>query len=395
MQDTSIPFHRPSIGPEELEAVRLVLESRWLTTGPVARRFEQEFASFVGSKYAVAVSSCTAALHLALDALGIGPGDEVLVPSYTFTATAEIIVYLGATPVLCDSEPGGFNIDPLDAARRVTSNTRAIIVVHIAGEPANLNALRAMAQHHGLHLVEDAAHALPASYEGKRIGSISELTAFSFYATKAITTGEGGMLTTDNEEFARRAAIMRMHGISGDAWKRYTSEGSWYYEVVDAGFKANMPDLLAAVGSAQLKKAEDFHHRRSEIADDYLREFGQMEELETPPQGIAGNSHSWHLFILRLRTGTLDIKRAAMIQHLKEMGIGTSVHFIPLHLHPYYRDRFGYTVGDFPHAEDAYFRSISLPIYPDMTDADVSRVIASVQYIVQKNRRVSRATIAV
>ena len=267
MKEQSIPFHRPSIGQEEIEAVRLVLESKWLATGPVTLEFEREFAAFVGSKYAIAVNSCTAALHLALDAIGIKPGDEVLIPTYTFAATGEVVTYFGARPVLCDSVPGGFNVDPADVVRRITAKTRAIIAVHIAGEPSDLQALRRIADEHSLHLIEDAAHALPATLAGAKIGSISDLTAFSFYATKTITTGEGGMLTTNNPEYAKRASVMRLHGINGDAWKRYSSEGSWYYEVVAAGLKANMPDLLAALGLAQLKKADAFHQRRCEIAD--------------------------------------------------------------------------------------------------------------------------------
>lgn len=387
MQENSIPFHRPSIGPEELQAVREVLESRWLTTGPVTQQFEREFAAFVGCEYAVAVNSCTAALHLALDAMGITTGDEVLVPSYTFAATAEVVVYLGARPVLCDSLPGEFNIDPTDAARRITPKTRAIIAVHIAGEPCDLQALRKLAELHSIHLIEDAAHALPASYDGQRIGSISEITAFSFYATKTITTGEGGMLTTNNQAYATRASVMRLHGISGDAWKRYTNQGSWYYEIIDAGFKSNMPDLLAALGIAQLKKAEAFHLRRREIADVYLRTFSGMDELEMPPTGNVNTIHSWHLFILRLRPETLSSSRSDLIQQLKQAGIGSSVHFIPLHLHPYYRDHYGYCSGDFPHAEDAFTRCISLPIYPDMSDAEVQRVVTTVKQFIQKNCR--------
>jgi dTDP-4-amino-4,6-dideoxygalactose transaminase len=382
-----LPFHRPSIGPEEILAVREVLESRWLTTGPVTQQFEREFAAFVDCKYAVAVSSCTAALHLALDAVGITVGDEVLVPSYTFAATAEVVVYLGARPVLCDSLPGGFNIDPADAASRITPRTRAIIAVHIAGEPCNLQALRQIAERHSIHLIEDAAHALPASYAGRRVGSISELTAFSFYATKTITTGEGGMLTTNNEAHARRASMMRLHGISGDAWKRYSNQGSWYYEIVDAGLKANMPDLLAALGVAQLKKAEAFHRRRREIADLYLQRLSRIEELEMPPTGDANAVHSWHLFILRLRSEMLTADRNDLVHQLKQAGIGTSVHFIPLHLHPYYRDRYGYSSGDCPHAEDAFTRCLSLPIYPDMNERDVDRVTTSVEKFVQKNCR--------
>jgi dTDP-4-amino-4,6-dideoxygalactose transaminase/lipopolysaccharide/colanic/teichoic acid biosynthesis glycosyltransferase len=387
MQDNFIPFHRPSIGQEEFQAVREVLESRWLTTGPVTQQFERDFAAFVGCEHAVAVSSCTEALHLALDAAGITAGDEVLVPSYTFTATAATAIHLGARPVLCDSLPGAFNMDPVDAARRITPKTRAIIAVHIAGEPCDLQALRQLAEQHGIHLIEDAAHALPASHGGRRIGAISELTAFSFYATKTITMGEGGMLTTSNQEYARRASIMRLHGINGDAWKRYSSEGSWYYEVVDAGFKANMPDLLAALGVAQLKKAEAFHQRRCEIADTYLRRFAGIEELEMPPTGSANTIHSWHLFILRIRPEMLTIGRSDFIQQLKQEGIGTSVHFIPLHLHPYYRDRYGYASGDLPHAENAFARCLSLPIYPDMNDAEVERVLNAVEQLVQRNRR--------
>lgn len=387
MRDDFIPFHRPSIGPEELQAVRQVLESRWLTTGPVTQQFEREFAAFVNCKYAVAVNSCTAALHLALDAAGVSAGDEVLLPSYTFTATAEVVIHLGARPVLCDCLPGGFNIDPNDAAGRITPKTRAIIAVHIAGEPCDLQALRDLADRHGIFLIEDAAHALPASHNGRRIGSISKLTAFSFYATKTITSAEGGMLTTDSQEFARRASMMKLHGISGDAWKRYSSEGSWYYEVVDAGLKANMPDVLAALGLAQLRKAEDFHQRRNEIANVYLRRFSGVEELEMPPVGGANTIHSWHLFILRLRPEMLSVNRNDSIRQLKEAGIGTSVHFIPLHLHPYYRDHYEYSAGDFPYAEDAYSRCISLPIYPDMNDGELERVLAAVELLVRKNRR--------
>jgi perosamine synthetase len=289
--------------------------------------------------------------------------------------------------VLCDSLPGGFNIDPLDAARRITPKTHAIIAVHIAGEPCDLQALGELAERHSLHLIEDAAHALPASYAGRRIGSISESTAFSFYATKTITTGEGGMLTTNNEEYARRASTMRLHGISGDAWKRYTNHGSWYYEVVDVGFKSNMPDLLAALGSAQLKKAEAFHQRRCEIADIYLQKLSRIEEFEMPPTGNVNTTHSWHLFILRLRSKMLAGSRDDLVYQLKQAGIGSSVHFIPLHLQPYYRNLYGYSAGDFPQAEDAFARCISLPIYPDMKESDVERVVSSVEQFAQKNSR--------
>jgi perosamine synthetase len=387
MADSFISFHRPTIGLEESEAVQHVLDSGWLTTGPVTQQFEREFAAYVGSRYAVAVNSCTAALHLALDAAGISEGDEVLVPSYTFAATAAVVAHCGARPVLCDSVPGGFNMDPADAERRITERTRAIIPVHLAGEPCDLAAFQHLSEGNSFHLIEDAAHALPASYRDRRIGSISELTAFSFYATKSITTGEGGMLATNDEGYAKRASIMRLHGIRGDAWKRYTSEGSWFYEVIDAGLKANMPDLLAAIGLAQLKKADAFHERRCQIARTYLARLGKLDELEMPPTGNSTKAHSWHLFILRLRPSTLEINRSEMIRQLKECGIGTSVHFIPLHLHPYYQQAFGYSKGDFPQAEDAYSRCVSLPIYPDMSNSEVERVIKTVEGIVMKNRR--------
>jgi dTDP-4-amino-4,6-dideoxygalactose transaminase len=382
-----VPFHRPSLGPEEGEAVLRVLSSGWLTTGPMAQRFEREFAAFVGCKHALAVNSATAALQLALDAIGLQPGDEVLVPTYTFTATAEVVTYFGARPVLCDSLRGGFNLDPAETEQRITDRTRAIIPVHIAGEPCNLGALHALAQRYNLHLIEDAAHALPAHYRGRRIGAVSELTAFSFYATKTITTGEGGMLTTNNDEFAHRISMMRLHGISGDAWKRYAKEGSWYYEVHEAGYKLNMPDLLAAIGCAQLAKAEEFRARRDAIRQIYTARFAALEELELPPEGENDSDHSWHLYILRLRPGMLTVNRNQLIEQLKRRGVGTSVHFIPLHLHPFYSRAYGYQRGDFPRAEDAYARCLSLPIFPDMTEEEIEHVIRSVEAQVQESRQ--------
>ena len=382
--DYFIPFHRASIAREEAEAVARVLASGWLTTGPVAKEFESEFAKYVGCKHAIAVNSATAALQLALDTIGLCPNDEVLVPTYTFTATAEVVTYFGARPVLCDSVKGGFNIDPDDAERRITPRTRAIIPVHIAGEPCDLDAVHTVAARHRLHVVEDAAHALPAEYRGKRVGAISELTAFSFYATKPITTGEGGILTTDSADLARRARMMRLHGISTDAWKRYSKEGSWFYEVQEAGYKLNLPDLLAAIGVAQLRKCDTFRERRHAIAECYTNAFSRSSVLEAPPAGAAPSKHAWHLYILRLVPESMPIDRSAFIDALKTMGVGSSVHFIPLHLHPFYQRAYGYKGGDFPNAEDAYRRCISLPIYPDMADLEVDRVIEAVNHISER-----------
>jgi len=388
MSNTYIPFHQPSIGEEEIEAVKQVLASKWLTTGPVTHEFEAEFAAYIGCTHAIAVSSATAALQLAMDAIGLRPGDEVLLPTYTFTATAEVVTYFGAVPVLVDSTPEGFNMDPADAAGRITERSRAIVPVHIAGEPCNLEAIHALAKAPGLHVVEDAAHSLPAVYRGRRIGTISELTAFSFYATKTITTGEGGMLTTNNDDYARRARMMRLHGISGDAWKRYSKHGSWFYEVQEAGYKLNLTDLQSALGRAQLKKADEFCQRRRAIAERYLQAFGELEELQCPPIAEPDGEHSWHLFILRIRPELLALERGEFISQLGKLGIGTSVHFIPLHLHPFYKRTCGHRQYDFPHAEDAFRRCISLPIFPDMSESDVQRVINAVEHVVTQNRKV-------
>lgn len=386
MQTTFIPFHRPTLGQEEIDAVTQVLASKWLTTGTQTHNFEHEFAAYLGCKYALAVNSCTAALQLALDAIDLKPGDEVLVPSYTFTATAEVVTYFGARPVLCDSIPGGFNLDPTDAAGRITPRTRAIIPVHIAGDPCDLKAIHALASRHNLTVIEDAAHALPASFQRRRIGGISDMTAFSFYATKTITTGEGGMLTTNQQEYAHRASLMRLHGISGDAWKRYSRQGSWHYEVLHAGYKLNMSDIQGALGLAQLKKSDEFWSKRRAIASYYKERFSQLEQLELPPEPLENAEHAWHLFIVRIRPELLSLRRNAFIDELKELGIGTSVHFIPLHLHPFYQQTYGYRLGDLANAENAYERCISLPIYPDLSIQEMERVADGVEEVVQENR---------
>ncbi len=387
---TFLPFAQPHITQAEIDEVVDTLRSGWLTTGPKTKRFEREFAQRVGAPYALAVNSATAAMHLALDAIGLQPGDEVIVPVYTFTATAEVVVYFHARPVFVDVDPITCNLEPAQLEKHITSRTRAIMVVHIAGLPAEMEAIHAIAKAYNLPVIEDAAHAFPAKYQGQMIGTISDLTAFSFYATKTLSTGEGGMLTTANPEYAERVAMMSLHGINRDSWKRYSAEGSWYYEVLQAGYKYNMTDLAAAMGLHQLARSEWLLERRRTIAQRYTEAFSQWPELETPPNP-SHVEHAWHLYLLRLRLERLTITRDAFIQALKQARIGASVHFIPLHLHPFYRDRYQLAADDFPAALHAYQREISLPIYPGMTDEDVEDVIAAVEQIIEQNSKRSTA----
>ncbi len=383
---TFLPFAVPHITQAEIDEVVDTLRSGWLTTGPKTKRFEREFADRVGAPHALAVNSATAAMHLALDAIGLRPDDEVIVPVYTFTATAEVVVYFRARPVFVDVDPITCNLDPAQLEKHITSRTRAIMVVHIAGLPAEMDDILAIARAYALPVIEDAAHAFPARYKGRLIGSISDLTAFSFYATKALTTGEGGMLTTANPEYAEHAAILALHGISHNAWKRYRGEGSWYYEVQHAGYKYNMTDLAAAIGLHQLDRSEWLLERRRAIAQRYTEAFWQLPEVETPPN-TPYLEHAWHLYILHLCLERLTVTRNEFIQALRQANIGTSVHFIPLHLHPFYRDTYHLAADDFPVALNAYQRAISLPIYPGMTDEDVEDVIAAVEQIIEMHKK--------
>lgn len=378
-----IPFHRAAVGEEEVQAVAEVIRSGWLTMGARTLEFERQFAAYVGAKYAIAVASCTAGLHLALEAIRITAGDEVLVPTTTFTATAEVVAYFGAKPVLVDVDPATLNIDVEDAKRKLTPRVRAFIPVHFAGQPCDLTDLQELADIHGLHLVEDAAHALPSSYRGRRIGSISDLTAFSFYATKTLCTGEGGMVTTNNGAYAQRMQMMRLHGISRDAWKRYSAEGSWYYEVNEAGYKYNLTDLQAAIGIAQLAKCDSLYENRLSIARRYSHAFEPHPCLRVPDV-LPDRTNAWHLYVLRLKLERLRIDRDAFIRELAQAGVSTSVHFIPLHLHPYYQRTYGYKNGDLPVAENEYRRSVSLPIYPTMTDDEVDYVISTVMNLTMR-----------
>jgi len=376
----TVPFHVAAVGEQEAQAAADVIRSGWLTMGPRTFEFERQFAAYVGAPQAIAVSSGTAALHLALEAAGIAAQDEVLLPTTTFTATAEAVCYLGARPVLVDVEPASMNLDPADAARRITSRSKAIIPVHLAGVPCEMEQIQDLASLYGLQVIEDAAHSLPASYRGTPIGALSEITAFSFYATKTLTTGEGGMLTTANAKIADRMRTMRLHGIEREAWNRYRADGAWFYRVLDAGFKYNMTDIQAAIGLVQLSKCDDLLAARQNIAELYTAAFSRLPALQ-PPEVYADRKSSWHLYVLRLRLERLSIDRDAFVSELKRRGIGTSVHFIPLHLHPFYRNSFGYRPGDFPQAEAEYARAFSLPIFPTMTRAEVEAVIGSVSEI--------------
>ncbi len=386
MRRDFLPFALPNITDAEIDEVVATLRSGWITTGPRVKQFEQDFAAYVGSARAIALNSGTAALHLALDAIGLRPGDEVIVPVMTFTATAEVVRYFEARPVFVDVEPDTLNIDIDQVEAAITPRTRAVIPVHMAGQPCAMDPLSALARAHNLAVIEDAAHALPARYHGRMVGTLGDLAAFSFYATKPITTAEGGMLTTDNPDYAARATLMSLHGISKDAWKRYSAEGSWYYEVEAPGFKYNMTDLAAALGVVQLRRCDELWARRAALAARYDRAFADLPEAA--PLVVAPNlQHAWHLYIIRLNLDALDIDRAGFMRALHALNIGASVHFIPLHLHPYWRRLSGHLPDDFPTALGAYERIVSLPIYPSMSDQDADDVVEAVRTIVGRRRK--------
>jgi dTDP-4-amino-4,6-dideoxygalactose transaminase len=379
-----IPFALPEIGDEEIAEVVSCLKSGWVTTGPKTKQFELDFTEFLGGGVeSIAVNSATAGLHLGLEALGVRPGDEVITATHTFTATAEVIRYLGADPIFVDVDPETFCIDPKAVELAITPRTKVVIPVHFAGRAADMDELLRVANRHGLKVLEDAAHALPTTCCGRLVGTLdSDVTVFSFYANKTITTGEGGMLVTRNPDIAKRARIMRLHGISRDAFDRFTSKvPSWYYEVVAPGFKYNMTDIAAAMGVHQLKKAERFQERREWIAKIYDDAFSKFP-IVLPPRPAKGDRHSWHLYVIGLGD-SVEMNRDRFVEHMFMLGIGCSVHYIPLHLQPYWRDAYKLRPEMFPVSQRIYERTLSLPIYSAMTDSDVARVIDSVKQVLK------------
>jgi dTDP-4-amino-4,6-dideoxygalactose transaminase len=387
-----IPYSVPSIGEEEINEVVATLRSGWLTTGPRTAQFEQEFQNYVRVPHALAVNSCTAGLHLALAALGLGPGDEVITTPLTFCATVNTIMQVGATPVLADIGCDG-NIDPASIAERITTRTRAILPVHLGGLACDMDAIWRLARRNGLYVIEDAAHAVGTHHRGTPIGggspaggNCSDAVAFSFYATKNLTTGEGGMVTTHSKTLEEAMRVLCLHGISKDAWNRYSEQGSWYYEVVASGYKYNLSDVQSAIGIHQLRKQEQFIRIRERYAQRYNKAFGEIEELELPPLRPSIR-HSWHLYALRLNLERLGISRDAFIKTLRRKNIGASVHFIPIPLHPFFAAHAGLEHNRCPRALELYPRLVSLPLYPAMSEEQVDYVISVVKEIVWSTRK--------
>jgi perosamine synthetase len=362
------------------------LKSGWLTTGPKTKQFEQNFGKYVGATHSIAVNSATAALHVALDAVGVSDGDEVIVPTMTFAATAEVVIHLGAKPVLVDCQPDTFNMDPRAFEAAITPRTKAVTPVHYGGQPCDMDPILEIARGKGIKVLEDAAHALPTKYRGRMVGAIGDITCFSFYANKTITTGEGGMITTENAEWADRMNKLALHGLSKDAWKRFSAEGSWYYEIVLPGYKYNLTDIASAIGLHQLEKSDRYWQRRKECAEFYNRRLAKLSALELP---VCRDDvqHAWHLYVVQLNLDQLKVTRSQFIELLTEAGIGTSVHYLPLHMHPLYREEYGYQPGDLPVAQGIYERIVSLPVYPRMTDEDLDYVCDTIERIVTEQKR--------
>ncbi|MEP3480808.1 MAG: DegT/DnrJ/EryC1/StrS aminotransferase family protein [Fuerstiella sp.] len=385
MRDSFLPFAPPLIGEEEIQEVFDTLKSGWLTTGPKTRKFAEQFSEYTQATSALTVSSCTAALHLSLLALEIGPGDEVITTPLTFAATANVIEHTGATLVLADVQPDTLNIDPDQLERRITDRTKACIVVHYAGHPVDLNRINEIADRHDIQVIEDAAHAIGASYQGAPIGCGDNPTCFSFYATKNLTTGEGGMLT-GSSDLVEKARTLSLHGMSREAWGRYEAGGKWAYDIVAPGYKYNMTDIQAALGIQQLARFEKMQARRAEIVDRYQAAFGNDLAFQTPVCH-SDVTHAWHLYVLRLNHAELTIDRNQFIEQVNAENIGTSVHFIPIHVHSYYANKYEWKPEDFPVALANYSRMVSLPLSPKMSDQDVDDVISTVHQVVNRARR--------
>jgi dTDP-4-amino-4,6-dideoxygalactose transaminase len=381
-----LPFHQPLIDEGDERAVLDVLRSGWITTGPRTKQFEKTLAAYVGSTHAVGVNSCTAALSLALEAAGVGPGDEVITSPITFASTANVIVHRGAKPVFVDVEPSTLNLDASRLEAAITPRTRAIVPVDFAGHPADLDDIMAIARRHSLVVIEDAAHAIGAEYRGRRVGSVADMTAFSFYATKNITCGEGGALTTDNTAWADRIGIMALHGISRDAWKRYSAEGYQHWDIIYPGHKFNMFDLQGALIESQLAKIDAFYARRVALKARLDAGLRDIPELGFPTEK-PGIKHAYHLYPIIVRTETLTADRDQVMNAIQGENVGVGVHFRAVHLQPYYVQTFGFRRGDFPHAEYYSDRTISLPLYPRMTDRDADDVVEAVRSVIARFRR--------
>ncbi|MEG2892722.1 MAG: DegT/DnrJ/EryC1/StrS family aminotransferase [Clostridium sp.] len=381
-----LPYALPMIEDKEIEAVVDTLKSNWLSKGPKTIEFEKRFAEYVGAKHAIAMNSCTAALHIALIANGIGEGDEVITTPLTFAASSNTIIHAGAVPVFVDIDEATMCIDPNKIEEKITPKTKAIVPVHYAGQSCDLERIREIANKHNLLVLEDAAHAVYTTHKGDMIGSKGDTAAFSFYATKNICTGEGGMLTTNSDEVAEKARFMSLHGMSKNAWNRFAKGGSWSYEILYPGYKYNMTDMQAALGLCQLDKIQRMQDIRKEYAEMYNEAFSKLEEIIAPSE-TEGNRHAWHLYVIRVKEDMLNIDRNEFIQCLAEENIGTSVHYTPVHLHPYYMETFGYKYGDFPVAEKVFEGMLSLPLYPSMSTQDVEDVIDAVTRIVQEHRK--------
>ncbi|HUY70237.1 MAG TPA: DegT/DnrJ/EryC1/StrS aminotransferase family protein [Candidatus Baltobacteraceae bacterium] len=380
MEDQFMPYFRPSIGEEEINEVADTLRSGWITMGKKTMEFERQLAEFTGAKHVIALNSCTDALDLSLAVLGIGRGDEVITTPYTFAATGNTIVHTGAKPVFVDIRKDTYNIDPEKIEAAITDKTKAIMPVDFAGQMYDVKAINEIAEKHDLYVIEDAAHSIGGRYEGKETGTFADMTCFSFYATKNITTGEGGAITTEDDAFADKCRLLRLHGISRSAWNRYAEKGSWYYEIEGCGWNYVMTDIQASLGIHQFKKLAGFIKRRREIGRMYSEEFAGMDSFITPYE-IPGQEHPYHLYPLLLT----EFDRSDFIAEMSKAKIGTGVHFMPLHLSPFYRDTFGFKRGDFPISEWVYDREVSLPLYPGMSDEDVKRVVSTVKRIVAGN----------